>query len=113
MSSNQGLWANFGAVEELTEQAAEAISGGAESFLLYNGTNIIVNFTLDGNLIGLKPDEGAIFTTSGNGIISFDEDVRSGIQSKSYNLADGGRYGFGVNLDTASNPYDLDLGNIA
>ena len=113
MSSNQGLWADFGVVEELTEQAAETISGGSESFLLYNATNIVVNFALDGNLLGLQPDEAAIFTTSGNGIISFDADVRGGIQAQSYNLADGGSYGFGVNLDTASNPYDFDLRDIA
>jgi hypothetical protein len=113
MSSNQGLWADFGVVEELTEQAAETISGGAESFFLYNGTNITVNFNLDGDLWSFEPYAGATLFTSGNGIISFDEDVRAGIQSKSYNLADGGSYGFGVNLDTASNPYDLDLGNFA
>ena len=113
MSSNQGLWADFGVVEELTEQAAETISGGSESFLLYNGTDIIVNFTLDGNLVGLLPYEGAVFTTSGDGIISFDADVRTGIQAQAYNLSDGGRYGFGVNIDTASNPYDFDLGKFA
>jgi hypothetical protein len=113
MLDKQTLWSDFGAVEELSEQAAATISGGAESFLLYNGTDIIVNFTLDGNLVGLKPSEAAIWTTSGNGIITFDSDVRPGIQAKSYNLDDGGLYAFGANLSTASNPYDLDLGIIA
>lgn len=113
MSSNQGLWADFGAVEELTEQAAETISGGAEAFVLGNGTNNIVNFSLDGNLYGLKPNEVAIFATSGNGIISFDEDFSTGIQAKAYNLDDGGRYIFGSNLNVAGNAYGIDMRSIA
>lgn len=113
MSSDRGLWADFGAVEELTEQAAETISGGAESFVLGNGTNGIVNFSLDGNLFGLKPNEVAIFATSGNGIISFDEDFSTGLQAKSYNLDDGGRYIFGFNLNVAGNPYAIDMRSIA
>jgi hypothetical protein len=113
MSSNQGLWADFGVVEELTEQAAETISGGAESFTIVNNTNANIPFTIDGYLFGLQPGYEGTFATTGNGIIVFDRDVQSGIQANSYDLDDGGRYVFLADGRTATNPYDFDLGYIA
>jgi hypothetical protein len=112
MSGNQSLWADFGVVEELTEQAAETISGGAESFSIYNATNKSIVYNLDGYWLGLESGQGVAYTTTGDGIITFDDDFRSGFQSKSYNLADGGRYAFAPNNLTADNPYDLDLDKI-
>ncbi len=113
MSSNRGLWSDFGVVEELTEQAAETISGGAESFFLYNGTDSPINFNLDGDLWRFEPYAGATLFTSGNGIIAFDEEFSSGLQAKSYNLDDGGRYVFGSNLNIAGNAYGIDMRSIA
>jgi hypothetical protein len=113
MLDKQTLWSDFGAVEELSEQAAETISGGAESFSLYNATNQSIPYILDGNLFGLKPGQQGTFTTAGDGIILFDEDTRDGLQAKAYNLRDGGSYAFKPNTSTPNNPYDLDLYKIA
>ena len=113
MSSDRSLWADFGVVEELTEQEAETISGGAELFTLVNNTNADIPFTIDGYLFGLPAGYEGIFATAGNGIITFDSDVQPGIQANSYNLADGGRYVFLADNRTATNPYDFDLASIA
>jgi hypothetical protein len=112
MSSDQSLWADFGAVEELTEQAAETISGGAEVFSIYNGTGIFIPYNLDGYSLGLAPGEEVVYTTAGNGILTLDTDLRSGYQGKSYDLEDGGAYAFGANISTVNNPYDIALGVI-
>jgi hypothetical protein len=108
MLAQQTLWSDFGAVEELSEQAAETISGGAESFTIYNDTNKPIPFILDGNLFGLKPGQEGLFTTTGDGIITFDDDLSPGFQGKSYNLADGSINVFEPDQGT-SNPYDIDL----
>ena len=109
MSSNQGLWADFGVVEELTEQAAETISGGSEVFSIFNNTNADVAYTIDGKLFGIQSGDVYTYTTTGNGIITFDDDIRTGIVvNKSYNLSDGSSYVFEPNQNTA-NPYDIDL----
>ncbi len=113
MSSNQGLWADFGAVEELTEQAAETISGGAEVFSIYNATDASISYNLDGYSLRLEAGQELVYTTQGDGIITFDKDTRSGFQAKSYNLDSGVSYAFLPNNLTAGNPYDLDLGYIA
>lgn len=113
MSNNQGLWADFGVVEELTEQAAETISGGTEVFSIYNNTNADIAGTIDGNSFGLQSGDVFTYTTSGNGMITFDYDVRKGIvANKSYNLSDGGNYFFDPNENTVD-PYDVDLYRIA
>jgi hypothetical protein len=113
MSSNQGLWADFGVVEELTEQAAETISGGTEIFSIYNNTNVDVLGTIDGNIFGIKSGDAYTYTTGGSGLITFDYDVRAGvIANKSYNLSDGGNYYFDPN-DNTVDPYDIDLYKIA
>jgi hypothetical protein len=113
MSDNQSLRTNFGAFEELSEQAEESISGGSASFSIYNATDRAIPYILDGNLFGLNPGQAGIFTTTGDGIILFDEDTRTGLQGKGYNLADGGRYTFQPNNRTGNNPFDLDLFQIA
>lgn len=109
MSSNQSLWADFGVVEELTEQAAETISGGAtEVFSIFNNTNANVPIVIDGNLFGLQSGQVGTFTAIGGGIITFDDDFRAGITSKSYDLSDGGSYVFEPNQSTAD-IYDINL----
>jgi hypothetical protein len=113
MSSNQSLWADFGVVEELTEQAAETISGGAEVFGIYNNTNADIVGTIDGIVFGIPSGDSFTYTTAGNGLITFDYDIRAAVNAtKSYNLADGGSYYFDPNDNTA-NPYDIDLYSIA
>jgi hypothetical protein len=113
MSSNQGLWADFGVVEELTEQAAETISGGAEVFGIYNNTNADITYSIDGKFGKVLSGEEFTYITGGSGLITFDYDVRAAVTAtKSYNLADGGNYYFDPNDNTA-NPYDVDLYIIA
>jgi hypothetical protein len=109
MSDHQTLWADFGVVEELTEQAAETISGGAEVFSLYNNTNFSITHLLDGTQFTIEAGDEVVATAYNGGIIVFDTDVRDGyVQAKSYDLADGGVYVFNSNNSTA-NPYDIDL----
>jgi hypothetical protein len=113
MSSNQGLWADFGVVEELTEQAAETISGGAEIFSIYNNTNADIAYSIDGNSGRVLSGDEFTYITGGSGLITFDYDIRAAVTAtKSYNLSDGGSYYFDPNDNTA-NPYDVDLYRIA
>ena len=109
MSSNQSLWADFGAVEELTEQAAETISGGAEVFSIYNDTDRDILFILDETPFGLRSGQQGVYTAYDGGSITFDTDGRGDYtQLASNNLSDGSVYVFAPNQSTA-NPYDLNL----
>jgi hypothetical protein len=109
MSDNQNLWPDFGVVEELTEQAAETISGGAESFSIYNDTNRNILFILDETPFGLRPGEGGNYIAYDGGIIKFDADGRTDYNQQKYNnLSDGSAYVFKPDNSTA-NPYDLNL----
>jgi hypothetical protein len=108
MLEKQTLWSDFGAIEELSEQAAETISGGAKSFNVYNDTNCNIPFTVDGNLFGVKPFQLAMIATEGDGLISFDGDINPGFQGKSYKLADGSLNVFEPDSSTSSRS-DFDL----
>lgn len=109
MSSDRGLWADFGVVEELTEQAAETISGGAEVFSIYNDTNSDILFILDETPFGLQSGQQGFYTAYDGGNITFDIDVRGDYtQLASNNLSDGSVYVFKPNQSTAS-PYDINL----
>jgi hypothetical protein len=111
MLVNQNLWSEFGAVEELTEQAAETISGGYEVFTLYNYTNSTVYYTIDQTAFALDSNYHTTITTgSGTGEIVFDTDTRwDYYQPKTYDLSEGGVYKFESNNYTLGNPYDRDL----
>ena len=114
MLVNQSLWSEFDAVEELSEQAAETISGGQEVFTIYNKTGYNITHVLDGKAFGIKPKEGWVYTTYRGGIIKFDADSRSGyIQNKTYNLSEGRVYEYQDNKSTRGNPYDIELYTVA
>ena len=124
MLVNQSLWSEFDAVEELSEQAAETISGGGlftpfgeayadETFTIKNQTGYTIPIVLDGTKFTTLPYESAIYTTHKYGTLSFDSDIRPGIKAKTYNLADGSVYAFQNNKKTPGNPYDLDIYKIA
>jgi hypothetical protein len=114
MLVNQNLWSEFGAVEELSEQAAETISGGYEVFTIYNKTGYNITHVLDGKAFRLKPNEYDRYTAFSGGIIKFDTDGRSGYkQNKTYNLGDGHVYEYQDNKSTRGNPYDIELYTVA
>ena len=110
MSNNQSLWANFGAVEELTEHAAETISGGAEQFGIYNNTNQAILFLIDNTPFGLLPGQGNVYTAYNGGILQFNDDGRTNGNNQllSADLANGDVYVFQPNYATA-NVSDLNI----
>jgi hypothetical protein len=114
MLVNQNLWSEFGAVEELSEQAAETISGGQEVFTIYNKTGYNITHVIDGKAFGLQPNEGRVYTAYRGGMINFDADGRSGYkQNKTYDLGEGHVYEYLDNKSTAGNPFDIDLYRVA
>jgi hypothetical protein len=114
MSNNLNLWSEFGAGTELSEQAAETISGGQEVFTIYNKTGYDITHVLDGKAFDIKPNEGWTYTAYSGGIINFDADGRSGVnQNKTYNLGEGHVYEYQDNKSTPGNPYDIELYRVA
>jgi hypothetical protein len=114
MSNNQTLWSQFGAGAEISEQAAETISGGQEVFTIYNKTGYNITHVLDGYAFEIKPNEGWTYTAYSGGIIEFDTDGRSGFtQNKSYNLGEGHIYEYQDNASTPGNPYDIEMYTVA
>jgi hypothetical protein len=126
MLVNQNLWSEFGAVEELSEQAAENISGGGifgtpfkqaysqEVFTITNKTDYNITHTLDGTAFTILPNESYVYTTHKYGTESFDTDSRAGYyQQKTYDLSDGAVYEFQNNNNTPGNPYDIDIYRVA
>jgi hypothetical protein len=114
MSNNLNLWSEFAAGAELSEQAAETISGGSltvsETFTIYNKTGYDITHILDGKAFDIKPNEGWTYTAYSGGIIEFDTDGRSGyVQNKSYNLGHGHVYEYQDNASTPGNPYDIEM----
>ncbi|MDZ8189851.1 MAG: hypothetical protein RMX96_34080 [Nostoc sp. ChiSLP02] len=114
MSNNQNLLEGLGLLEELDEQAAETLTGGYEVFTVRNKTKYSVVYYVDGTKspgYASKPYNGAaVWTAYSGGIIKFDADGRSGyVQTKKYNLANGGVYEFRYNNSTPGNPYDINL----
>ena len=78
-------------------------------FSIFNNTNADIIYILDGKSFGIKSGDVITNVTTGNGIITFDYDIRPAIENKkSYNLSDGSSYVFEPNFGTA-NPYDIDL----
>jgi hypothetical protein len=115
MLVNQNLWSEFGAVEELSEQAAETISGGQqEVFTISNKTGYNITHVLDGQAFDIKPNQSWSYVAYRGGIINFDADGRSGYnQNKTYNLGNGHVYEYQDNKSTPCNPYDIDLYTVA
>jgi hypothetical protein len=114
MSNNQNLWSDFAIGAEISEQAAETISGGQEVFTVYNKTGYNITHVLDGYSFDIKPNQGVTYTAYSGGIITFDTDGRSGFtQNKTYDLAEGHIYEYQDNKSTPGNPFDIDLYKVA
>jgi hypothetical protein len=98
---------------DLTEQDAEAINGGYETFTIENDvSNYKMSYTVDGTSATLDPGYYTNWTAYSGGLVEFDADGRSGYQpSRKYNLGSGRTYSFQPNTST-SNPYDFDLYDI-
>lgn len=97
--NNQSILQNFALGEEIDEQAAEIISGGAvEKFRIKNATDVSISYTMDGVETIIKPgQEHRIFTEKG-GNIKFDRDTRKSIIIPAgYNLSNGKQYEFRTN----------------
>jgi hypothetical protein len=104
--------ANQDLFTDLTEQDAEAINGGAEVFTIEQPIGSEGTFYIDDTAFTHRPYETWEYTAYNGGIISFDTDGRTGVESiKKYNLANGGQYSFQYNTST-SDPYDIDLYDI-
>lgn len=86
---------------DLNEKDAEVVSGGGkERFTIYNQTNVRIPYTVDGKRTG-RPYGNSVWTAYKGGIIEFDYDFgRQGVQSRKYNLANGGKYAFRYNRRT-------------
>ena len=98
---------------DLNDEKAETISGGYEVFTIKNNTRYNVGYNVDGRSWIHKPGEVWIWTSFRGGIIKFDQDGRSGVESyKKYNLANGGIYQFQDNRSTGGNPFDIELYDI-
>jgi hypothetical protein len=110
MLDTQSLWSDFGVVEELSESAAETISGGYEVFTIYNKTNYNITHVIDGKAFNINPNQGFIYTAYSGGIVKFDADSRNNyVQNKSYNLSNGSVYQYQDDKSTPGNPYDINL----
>ncbi|NEP54206.1 MAG: hypothetical protein F6K65_37635 [Moorea sp. SIO3C2] len=107
ISANQDLFV------DLNETDAETISGGYEVFTIGNNTPYNINYTIDGTSWTHKPNETWTWTAYSGGTIKFDEDLRSYINYKQYDLSHGGVYEFQFNNYTPNNPHDIDLYDIA
>jgi hypothetical protein len=95
--NNQSILQNFGLVEEIDEQAAEIISGGAERFSIRNRTNQDIYYTIDGVVGVIKPGQSQRFRTEMGGQIRFDKDIRENrVRTRGYNLSDGKTYEFRI-----------------
>jgi hypothetical protein len=107
LHANQALFTN------LTEQDAQAINGGYETFTIQNDvSNYYMSYSVDGTSARLDPGRYEDWTAYGGGLVEFDKDARSGYQaSQTYNLDSGRTYAFRLNTST-SNPYDFDLYDI-
>lgn len=99
------------AVQELDNETAETVSGGAvERFIIANRTNGRIPYTVDGRRTP-NPNPGAViqWTTGGGGIVAFDYDVlRPGVQLRKRDLSNNGQYAF---LPDTRTPYrgDIDI----
>ena len=103
--NNQSILQNFGLVEEIDEQAAEIISGG--SVTIRNRIDRFVLYRLDGSTNTVRLEPGQEITLPVNncngGRIDFDMYAASPnlLLYKPYTMADGQRYEFQRNSDTA------------
>ncbi|MDZ8088933.1 MAG: hypothetical protein RMY16_25800 [Nostoc sp. DedQUE12b] len=101
-SANQHLFV------DLNENDAETLSGGLETFTIYNETGLRIPYTVDGTLT-VRPYGDSEWTTGQGGIIKFDYDFGlEGVQLRTYNLADGGKYAFRYDART-SYAQDIEL----
>ena len=92
---------------DLNGKDAETVSVGArERFTIYNQTSLRIPYVVDGKRT-TRPYGNSVWTTYRGGIIKFDYDFgRPGVQSRPYNLANGGKYAFRYNTNT---PYAYDI----
>jgi hypothetical protein len=96
---------------DLNENDAEIVSGGSERFTIYNETNARIPYTVDGKRTS-RPYGNSVWTTGKGGIIKFDYDFGlAGVQLRTYNLADGGKYAFRYDSRT-SYAQDIELYSI-
>jgi hypothetical protein len=100
---------------DLTEQDAEAINGGYETFTIRNDlNNFKMAYSVDGTSARLRPRTDSTYyyedwTARNGGVVKFDADTRAGYQaSPEYNLSSGRIYAFRPKKST-KNIYDMDL----
>jgi hypothetical protein len=106
--NNQSILQNIALVEQIDEQAAEIISGGAERFLVRNKTKYRIRYIVDGAVSEMRPGESDRWISDRGGKITFDIDGGPGLTKKSYNLSDRKIYEFQDNRYT-SDPNDINL----
>jgi hypothetical protein len=108
--NNQSILQNFALVEEINEQAAEVISGG--SVTIRNTIGRFVLYRLDGSTQTnrLEPGQEINLPANDGRRIEFDMYAESPtlLLYRPYTLADGQRYEFQSNNDTARRD-DIDI----
>ncbi|MEH2107917.1 hypothetical protein [Nostoc sp.] len=108
--NNQSILQNFGLGEEIDEQAAEIISGG--SVTIRNTIGRFVLYRLDGSTQTNRLEPGQEINLPANDGRRIEFDMYAGSPNlllyRPYTLADGQRYEFQSNTDTARRD-DIDM----